>query len=311
MKNYAKHCDKDLIELFLDKIITEKNLSRTTINSYKSDLKIFYKFLRTDKLNFYDCSEENLKKWIIHLVDNDIKAPSRLRKISVIKQFFSFLFDESFIKQNPSTNISLPKKTKSLPKFISEEDITRLLNHMKVNSNNFKGLQTFVLTEILYASGLRVSELVRLKISSVTDDFKNLYINGKGNKDRIIPLGEPAQKVLKIYLSKLKAKLNEKTKSMSKQKWLFPNNKNHISRFTYYNRLKLAAKKIDINVNKISPHVLRHAFASHMLKNGADLKVLQQLLGHEDISTVEIYTHLNIEDTTKALKRHPLAKIDV
>jgi integrase/recombinase XerD len=180
---------------------------------------------------------------------------------------------------------------------------------MQKNIKTFRDLQTLVLTEILYASGLRVSELVQLKVSSVADDLTYLYIKGKGNKDRVIPLGEYAQKVLKNYL--LKIKLKYKNNNSNKKKWLFPNTNTHITRHTYYNKLKLFARKADINIKKISPHVLRHAFASHMLRNGADLKVLQQLLGHEDISTVEIYTHVNIKDSMKALKKHPLAKIDI
>ena len=310
MKKHLKYNDKDLIELFLDKIITEKNLSNTTINSYNSDLNIFQKFLNKNKIHFTSCSEESLKYWVSFLVNNKIKASSRLRKISVIKQFFSFLSEENFRTSNPSVNIFLPKKAKSLPKFISEKDINILLNYMKKNANTFNDLQTLVLTEILYASGLRVSELVGLKTSSISEDLKNLYIKGKGNKDRYIPLGEYAQKILKHYLLQVQKKY-ENNKYIYKQKWLFPNSNSHITRYSYYNRLKKAAKEVDISVDNISPHVLRHAFASHMLKNGADLKVLQQLLGHEDISTVEIYTHVNMEDTKKALKKHPLTKIDI
>ncbi len=311
MKNYVKYTDEDLIELFLDKIITEKNLNHTTINSYNSDLKIFYKFLKEKKLNFTNCNEGFVKQWISLLVYNKIKASSRLRKISVIKQFFRFLCEENFRTSNPSININLPKKPQSLPKFISESDVSKIVDYMQKNSKTFRDLQILALTEILYASGLRVSELVQLKISSIAEDLKHLYIKGKGNKDRYIPLGEHAQKVLNMYLSKVKLKYKNDIKGDRKQRWLFPSYNSHITRHTYYNRLKLVAREVNISEDKISPHILRHAFASHMLKNGADLKVLQQLLGHEDISTVEIYTHINIEDTKKALKKHPLTKIDV
>ncbi len=311
MKKYVKYNNEDLIELFLDKIVTEKNLSHTTINSYNSDLKIFNNFLKENKANFTDCNETLLKQWISFLVKKKIKASSRLRKISVIKQFFSFLCEENFKKTNPSINIYLPKNNQSLPKFLSENEVNKILDYMQNNAKNFRGLQTFALTEILYASGLRVSELVKLKISSVTEDLKHLYIKGKGNKDRFIPLGEHAQKVLQTYLLQVKLKYKDEPKVISKQKWLFPSSNSHVTRHTYYNRLKLVAREVNISEKKVSPHILRHAFASHMLKNGADLKVLQQLLGHEDISTVEIYTHINIDDTMKALKKHPLTKIDV
>ena len=309
MKNFKKYYDKDLIELFLDKLVTEKNLSHTTLSSYNSDLNIFNNFLYKKKISISNCNEEALKQWVSFLVKNKIKSSSRTRKISVIKQFFRFLYEEKFMQINPAANMVLPKKIKTLPKFLSENDINKLLDYMQKNMKTFRDLQTLVLTEILYASGLRVSELVQLKVSSVADDLTHLYIKGKGNKDRVIPLGEYAQKVLKNYL--LKIKLKYKNNNSNKKKWLFPNTNTHITRHTYYNKLKLFARKADINIKKISPHVLRHAFASHMLRNGADLKVLQQLLGHEDISTVEIYTHVNIKDSMKALKKHPLAKIDI
>ena len=301
----------DLIALFLDKIVTEKNLSNASIGSYKSDLKLFYKFLKENKKNFLTCNEEILKKWIISMVKRGMEASTRLRKISVIKQFYSFLFQESIVDLNPSTNLLLPKKTKLIPKFLSEQDVAKLLNWMKNNSKSFKDLQTLILTEILYATGLRVSELVKLKISAISDDFKNLHITGKGNKDRVLPLGEYAKKLLSEYLPKVKIYYVKISMPNNTNKWLFPSKKKHISRQSFYISLKHAAAKAKININNISPHVLRHAFASHMLKNGADLKVIQKLLGHEDISTVEIYTHVNLEETKKAMKKHPLSKLNI
>ena len=197
MKNYKKYYDKDLIEVFLDKLVTEKNLSHTTLSSYNSDLNIFNNFLCKKKISISNCNEETLKQWVSFLVDNKIKSSSRTRKISVIKQFFRFLYEEKFMKINPAINMVLPKKIKTLPKFLSENDINKLLDYMQKNIKTFRDLQMLVLTEILYASGLRVSELVQLKVSSVADDLTHLYIKGKGNKDRVIPLGEYAQKILK------------------------------------------------------------------------------------------------------------------
>ncbi len=311
MKIKSKYYKMNLVELFLDKIITEKILSNASKNSYQSDLNFFYRFLVENKTDFLTCKEETLKKWISYLVSSGMAVSTRIRKISVIKQFFSFLFMEHIRNTNPSLNLLLPKKTKSIPRFIDENDITKLLDSMRENSRSFKDLQTLILTEILYATGLRVSELVKLKVSAVSEDFKNLHITGKGNKDRVLPLGEYAQELLKNYLSQVRLKYSKQNKVGNIHKWLFPNTKSHITRQTYYTKLKSAAVKSNISANKISPHVLRHAFASHMLKNGADLKVIQQLLGHEDISTVEIYTHVNIKDAMKALKKHPLTKYDI
>ena len=301
----------DLIALFLDKIVTEKNLSNASTDSYKSDLKLFHKFLEEYKKDFLTCNEETLKKWVISMVKRGMEASTRLRKISVIKQFYGFLLQESIVDLNPSTNLLLPKKTKLIPKFLSEQDVAKLLEWMKNNSKSFKDLQTLILTEILYATGLRVSELVKLKISAISDDFKNLYITGKGNKDRVLPLGEYAKKLLSEYLPKVKIYYVKISMPNNTNKWLFPRKTTHISRQSFYISLKDAAVKAKINTNNISPHVLRHAFASHMLKNGADLKVIQQLLGHEDISTVEIYTHVNLEETKKAMKKHPLSKLNI
>ncbi|MBF96224.1 MAG: Tyrosine recombinase XerD [Alphaproteobacteria bacterium MarineAlpha9_Bin4] len=311
MSANSKYFKMNMIDLFLDKIITEKNLSVSSINSYESDLKLLNKYLKQKKTNFLSCNEEILKTWVSFLMMSGLKVSTRIRKISVVKQFFTFIVLENFRNTNPSLNLLLPKNLKSIPRFLSENDITKLLAYMKTNSESFKDLQILILTEVLYATGLRVSELVKLKMSSVSEDFKNLHITGKGNKDRVLPLGEYAQRLLKSYLPHVKLKYNKNKQGDNAQKWLFPNTKSHITRQTYYNKLKSAAIKSNINANNISPHVLRHAFASHMLKNGADLKVIQQLLGHEDISTVEIYTHINIDDTMKALKKHPLSKFDI
>ena len=311
MKIKPKYYKMNLVELFLDKIITEKNLSNASISSYQSDLKLFCRFLIEKKTDFLTCKEETLKKWVSYLASSGMAVSTRVRKISVVKQFFTFLFMEDLRNTNPSLNLLFPKKTKSIPRFISENDINKLLDCMRENSKSYKGLQILILTEILYATGLRVSELVKLKMSDISEDLKNLHITGKGNKDRVLPLGEYAQELLKNYLPQVRLKYSKKNKGGNIQKWLFPNTKSHITRQTYYTKLKSAAIKSNISANKISPHVLRHAFASHMLKNGADLKVIQQLLGHEDISTVEIYTHININDTMKALKKHPLTKYDI
>ena len=309
MNEELKNKKINLIELFIDKIITEKNLSNSTVTTYKTDLKLFYSFLEKNKVDIFICKEITLNRWVEFLVVNNMKTSTRLRKISVIRQFFSFLFEEKFIKSNPSINLILPKKEKTIPKFLDENDISKLLNWMRNNSNTFKDLQTLILTEVLYATGLRVSELVKLKISALSDDLTGVHITGKGNKDRVLPIGEYAQILLKEYLYLIKdLKKSNRAKSVS---WLFPGRKSHITRQAFFMSLKSAAKKACINTNKISPHILRHAFASHMLKNGADLKVIQHLLGHEDISTVEIYTHVDIDETKKALKKHPLAKLDI
>tara|TARA_E500000331_G_scaffold357672_1_gene420314 strand:- start:5 stop:940 length:936 start_codon:yes stop_codon:yes gene_type:complete len=301
---------ENLIELFIDKIITEKNLSDATVSAYNVDLKGFSIFLKNEKIDFAVCSELNINKWINFLSLSNLKVNTRLRKISVIKQFFSFTFFENYRENNPCLNLSKPKKNSILPKFLTEKEINKMLCWMKLNYKSFKDYQILILTEILYATGLRISELVELKIYSLSDDLKHIHITGKGSKDRVLPLAKFTSELLKDYLEKVRLKYKIKSAEINHSKWLFPSGKGHITRQNYYIKLKRAAKKANIKLEGLSPHVLRHAFASHMLKNGADLKVIQQLLGHEDISTVEIYTHVNMKDTKKALQKHPLRKLN-
>ena len=181
--------------------------------------------------------------------------------------------------------------------------LKKILNYLYVNKDTFKNFQTLLLTELLYATGLRVSELVSMKLSNLNDDLNSICILGKGNKERVIPLAKITKKILSQYLS---SSHYLKSKEKSGKSWLFPSRRSHITRQTYYYKLKSIAIKSGLNTHKISPHMLRHAFASHMLKNGADLKVIQYLLGHEDISTVQIYTHVNLKDSLNAIKKHPI-----
>jgi len=241
--------------------------------------------------------------WLELLRKQSFEQTTISRKISTVRQFFDFLFFEQLIDVNPLTNITAPKKKQALPRFLGEGEVKKILNYLYSNKDKFKNFQTLVLTELLYATGLRVSELVSMKLSNLNEDLNSICILGKGNKERVIPLAKLAKKILSQYLSSphyLKLKLK------SGDSWLFPSRTSHITRQTYYYKLKSIAIKSGLNTNNISPHMLRHAFASHMLKNGADLKVIQYLLGHEDISTVQIYTHVNLKDSLNAIKKHPI-----
>ena len=299
----------DLIELFLDKLITEKNLSKSTINSYKTDLISFRTFIKFKKLNIVDCNIEVIYEWVSYIKNKGFVTNTILRKLSVLKQLFYFLYKEKYIIENFVSKIIIPKKKSALPKFLDEKDVNKILRILYSNKKNFNYLQTLALTEILYATGVRVSELVTLKIGSITDDYSKIFVKGKGNKERIIPLGNKAKEILSEYLKSKEYKKIRKKNNNSL--YLFPSGKKHITRQTYYKKLKFFALKAGLNPKLVSPHVLRHAFASHMLKNGADLKVIQYFLGHEDISTVEIYTHVNLKDTLKAIKKHPINSLSL
>ena len=294
------------LELFLDKLYTEKNLAKSTITSYKADLTKFIIFLKSNKQNTLTCSYTTISKWIVFLNKSNYEDSSLIRKLSVIKQFFQFLFLENYRKDDPSVKIIIPKKTNSLPKALDEKDINIIFKYLYNNKNSFKNYQVLVLTELLYATGLRVSELVTLKVSAITEKFDHIYVKGKGNKERVLPLSDLLQNMLKNYIKNpnfIKFK-----KNITGDMWLFPSRKKNISRQSYFLKLKNVALKAGLDPSIISPHVIRHAFASHMLKNGADLKVIQYFLGHEDISTVQIYTHINQKETIKAIENHPISK---
>ena len=295
--------EQDFILLFLEKTITEKNLSKSTVYSYENDLKGFYNFLKKKNYSLLLCTYENITSWIESLKEQSFEQSTISRKISTVRQFFNFLFTEKFISINPMTNIMTPKKNNVLPKFLDEEDVKKLLNYLASNKDSFKNLQTLLLTDLLYATGLRVSELVSMKLSNLNEDLNSICILGKGNKERVIPLAKITKKILSTYLSSPNFL---RSKEYSRNTWLFPSRGSHITRQAYYYKLKSIAIKSGLNSNHVSPHMLRHAFASHMLKNGADLKVIQYLLGHEDISTVQIYTHINLKDSLEAIKKHPI-----
>ena len=303
MKKETNDNVEDFILLFLEKSITEKNLTNSTVDCYKKDLKGFYNFLKKNNYYLFSCTYYNIVSWIELLGKQSLEKSTISRKISTVRQFFNFLFVEKLIDVNPVTNITTPKNKQALPRFLSEEDIKKILNYLYVNKDTFKNFQTLLLTELLYATGLRVSELVSMKLSNLNEDLNSICILGKGNKERVIPLAKITKKILSQYLS---SSHYLKSKDKSKDSWLFPSRRSHITRQAYYYKLKLIAIKSGLTTHKISPHMLRHAFASHMLKNGADLKVIQYLLGHEDISTVQIYTHVNLKDSLNAIKKHPI-----
>lgn len=303
--NYIQQ-GKEYINLFLDKLLTEKNLSQATIHSYKNDLKKFDLYIKKKGSHILRCSYDNVAEWVELMKKNSSHKNNTIsRKISVLKQFYNFLFNEKYIDEDVVRNISSPKKNQTLPKFLSEYDIDKILKYLYKNKKTFRTFQTLLLTEMLYVTGLRVSELVSMKVTDISESFDNIRVIGKGNKERIIPIAGITKKIIKEYLECEGFKKNSKNFNNT---WLFPSKKKHLTRHAYYHKLKKTAISAGLNYTKISPHILRHSFASHMLKNGADLKVIQYLLGHEDISTVQIYTHVDLKDSMQAIKKHPLSR---
>lgn len=292
-----------LMARFEEMILADKNLSMKTIEAYKSDIKNFLSY--TDHEISVD--KNTIQNYIEFMKEREIKQTSIMRSLSALRQFFDFLQTENIITNNPTSNLKLKLKNKPLPKILSETEMQLLLSYFDSNRN----LKLKAMLHILYGSGLRVSELVSLTIDSIIQDEETnryiILIRGKGDKERIVPINNIAISVIKEYL----ATRPERFKS---SKYLFPSNSKsgYITRQGFAKLLKEVAVDVGIPKNKISPHVIRHAFATHLLSNGADLLSIQKLLGHKDISTTQIYTHVSNEKIKDLVSNNPnLTKLKI
>ena len=297
--------ERRLVNLFLDSLKIEKGLSVNTISSYTNDIVDFAEFLskRKPQRSIDTAQNEDIKNYLQILHKKGFTAKTQSRRISAIKQLYAFLLSEKIINQNPSQSIKNPKLAKSLPKFLSQEEVIKMIEVAQKEENKM----LYTMLEVLYSTGIRVSELVGLKLSSLLEGAMFLRVLGKGNKERIIPLVEIATEALEswVLVRGSYIKLSEENKL-----FLFPSNKaasGHISRERFAQLLKELAIKCNIDREKVSPHVIRHSFASHLLNNGGDLKSIQNMLGHSDISTTEIYTHMLDSKLKEAVyNNHPL-----
>lgn len=304
---------RNLLEKFSEMLLAEKQLSNNSLTAYQKDIRDFLFYLKQNNLNLESLTNIDIHNLIAKLYE-PLNKSSQARKISAIKQFFKFLQSENIIDKNIMDNIKPPTLAKKIPNFLSIDEVIKLLNKTYENKT-INGVRHITMLELLYATGLRVSELVELKLNSLhyednlsTKVSNFIIILGKGKKERLIPLHNVAQKRLNEYL-----KIRKKLKFYNPQsnKWLFPSTskEGHITRQRFAQILKETAIECGINSNKVSPHTLRHSFASHLLNNGTDLRAIQELLGHSNITTTEIYTHIldkNLKDTL--LTKHPLAK---
>ena len=290
-----------VFESFKNYLKLERGLSFNTIKSYEYDLHLFKKFLDEHKINDtpLNCKPETVKDYLFKSLSNK-KSRSQARSISAIKGFFNYLIFEDLIKVNPILDIELPKLDKKLPAVLSENEITKLIDSVDL-SYNF-GQRNKTIIEILYGTGIRVSELINLKLSNIFFNEKIIKIIGKGNKERFVPLGDIASNQIKVYL-------NNRNKNIVDPEFsdiLFLNRYGRkLTRSMIFKIVTDASKRINIH-KRISPHTLRHSFATHLLKNGADLRTIQIILGHESITTTEIYTHLDTFHLEEVLiKFHP------
>ena len=299
MKNTLNN---DYLDNFLDSIWAEQGLSKNTLVSYEHDIKSFLVFLDHNKIDLLSTQYSDISSFISMRFSKGISSRSNMRLISSLKKFFLYLLNHNFIKKNPTENIESPRNIKSLPHTIDIDSVDKLLNAPNIKTRF--GSRDKAMLEILYACGLRVSELVTLKLSQVAMESNFLRVMGKGKKERIIPINDYALSFLSAYLKDYRSSFisNSKTDSL-----FLSNRGKEMTRHSFWHILKKYATQVGIQ-GHLSPHTLRHAFATHMINNGADLRVVQLLLGHSDLSTTQLYTHI-AKNELKELhcKNHPRA----
>lgn len=316
----TKPSDAKLIGLFLDMLAAEQGAGPNTLDAYRRDLSDFSEFLGRVGHNFVDAETQTLRDYLADLDTRGFKSTSVARRLSAMRHLYRFLLNERIRGDDPAAILSGPKRGRGLPKVLSIADVDRMLRRAKELSEaeeaspakRLRALRLYCLLEVLYATGLRVSELVALPRSAAKRDARMIVVRGKGNKERLVPLNEASRQAMADYLAATEAAKTEKKKDgLAASKWLFPSfgESGHLTRQHFARDLKELAVASGLQARLVSPHVLRHAFASHLLHNGADLRIVQTLLGHTDISTTQIYTHV-VEERLKSLVRdlHPLAE---
>lgn len=301
------------LEAFLEMMSAERGSAANTLVSYERDLDDLSSFLREQKTSLLAATSADLSAYIAHLARQGFAASSQARRLSAMRQFYKFLFAENIRGDDPSSILDAPKKPQSIPKILSEADVSRLLERAQAEAaeegpGKLLRLRMLALLELLYATGMRVSELVSLPAKVLDQEGRFLIIRGKGNKERLVPLSRSAVRALADYADARRAAI---AAGDADSPWLFASSgeQGYLPRQVFARDLKSLAGRAGIRAASISPHVLRHAFASHLLQNGADLRVVQELLGHSDISTTQIYTHVLEERLREVVEtHHPLAK---
>jgi integrase/recombinase XerD len=301
------------IETFLEMMSAERGAAQNTLESYRRDLEDAAAFSAATGLQLTLAEPATIRSYLDDIAGRGFAATSQARRLSALRQFFRFLYTENIRADDPTSTLDTPKKDRSLPKIMSEADVEKLLTRAEVetqdakafNPVHFHALRLHALLEILYATGLRVSELVGLPVTVARSDNRFLMVRGKGSKDRMVPLSGKARDAMMKYLM-----VRDALPNLCESPWLFPaiSESGFLARQVFARELKGLAARTGLKISAISPHVLRHAFASHLLQNGADLRAVQQLLGHSDISTTQIYTHVMEERLHRLVtEHHPLA----
>jgi integrase/recombinase XerD len=297
-------------ELFLDMLAAERGASANTLAAYRRDLEDYLAYLAEIGSEPAHARPGTIRDFLSGLEERGLKTSSAARRLSAVRQFHKFLYAEGYAETDPTASTAGPKRGRGLPKVLSVAQVDRLLEVSREATEQegsrgarLRAARMHCLLELLYASGLRVSELVALPRSAARSRERFLVIRGKGRKERLVPLTEAARQAARDYLALLEEDGGKAGP------WLFPadSEAGHLTRQAFARELKTAAAAAGLRTDLVSPHVLRHAFASHLLQNGADLRVVQELLGHSDIATTQIYTHV-LDERLKSMVRdlHPM-----
>ncbi len=308
------------VESFLDMLTAERGAAMNTRQAYWRDLADVTQYLRSERKTDLDkASTADLKAYIEDLTNkihtkgqnkSQIAVRTVARRLSAMRQYYRYLVSENTRDEDPTSTIDSPKQGRTLPKTLSEEEVAQLIKTAG-ESGSAESVRLVCLLEMLYATGLRVSELVGLPMSAIGENTEFLMVSGKGGRERMIPLSDPAQKAIKNYLELREQFIGQENKA-AQDKSFFPSKTSesgHLTRQRFAQLLKDLARDAKVDEDRVSPHILRHAFATHLLQRGADLRSVQKMLGHADIATTQIYTHIISEDLKETVdEKHPLAK---
>jgi integrase/recombinase XerD len=292
------------LEAFLEMLAAERGAALNTVAAYGRDLEDYEAFLARSGEGPRDGSVDSIRRYIGRMAKAGLAPRTVQRRLSALRQFHRFLAAEGVRTDDPTQLIEGPKQGRPLPKILSEEEVERLLAAAHAKAG-LAGLRLAAMLELIYATGLRVSELVALPLSAALRAREVLAVRGKGDKERLVPMGEPAREAVQRWIEARPGCLAERESSP----WLLPSRGGHLTRHRFAQELKALAVQVGIDRRAVSPHVLRHAFASHLLAHGADLRSVQEMLGHADIATTQIYTHVLPERLARLVREHhPLAK---
>jgi integrase/recombinase XerD len=304
--------DRALLESFLDMMSAERGASQNTIAAYRRDILDFAQSAARSNLDLKTAGREQVRAYLTDLSSAALKASSQARKLSALRGFYGFLYSEGVRRDDPCGAVEAPRLSRPLPKILSTEEALRLVDAAREGiQESAEAARLLCIVEMLYASGLRISELVALPLAAVRNKDRFIHVRGKGGRERLAPVGGPAREALEAYLTVRDNFLPRGKLGIAAARYLFPSRgaEAHLTRRRCHQLMKSLALKAGIDPDRLSPHVLRHAFATHLVEGGADLRSVQTLLGHADIATTQIYTHVAGDRLKRTVESaHPLAR---